>query len=638
MKPKPAIALVMTVVAMLALGSPAPAIGATGDASIGGTIALEGGGVAAAGQVRVEAYPAPVVPTTGELPLEPNPVVLASATTDEDGQYVLSGLTSGSRYRVKFSSDDSSAYADVWWTAVQDATHPYSGDRPTAGIIAAQVGSLDASILLPLAARVTGVVEVPSGGGWAQVTASRVDSGESSVIVAPGADGHYSLGRLIPGDYYVQFAASNRLPLNYGATVSNPGVPGVLHALAGESYEFSGRTLEPASISGVVVCPNCEWALSSDNSSVQFDRWDAEKGAWVPISGPTWTTGGDYGSSFYPGTYRTTAIHHERWETFTEVSPPIIVGEGDQVVRRIIVGGVRVERLSGADRFETATAVALNYAPGVPVVFIASGEGFADALAAGPAAAELGGPVLLVTGTSVPASTQAALVRLQPARIVIVGGASVISPAVATSLEEFAPAVERIGGSDRYDTSRKVASFAFGTSGSAAYIASGLTFADAVSAGAAAAHRNAPVILVNGANGGIDAATGEFLTAFGAKTLHIVGGTAVVHPGIESELAALPDATVLRHAGADRYATSRAVNADAIVESESAFLASGLNYPDALAGAAYAGSIDAPLFLIPGGCVPREVLTHLDEMRVARVQLLGGPAVVTKAVENLQPC
>ena len=196
-----------------------------------------------------------------------------------------------------------------------------------------------------------------------------------------------------------------------------------------------------------------------------------------------------------------------------------------------------------------------------------------------------------------------------------------------------------IGGVDRYDTSRKIAKLAFGGSGTeTAYIASGLTFADAVSAGAVAAHRGGPVILVNGANGAIDAETRSAIVDLGATNLHVVGGTSVVHPGIETSLAAIPGSSVLRHAGDDRYSTSRLVNSEAIADSEVAFLASGLNYPDALAGAAYAGSIDAPLFLIPGGCVPAGVLQELDEMRVARVNLLGGPAVVTTAVVNLQRC
>src|SRR4051812_25315889 len=54
-------------------------------------------------------------------------------------------------------------------------------------------------------------------------------------------------------------------------------------------------------------------------------------------------------------------------------------------------------RLSGADRYATAAAVAhASFSPGVPVVFVVTGRSFPDALTAGPAAAHRGGPVLLV--------------------------------------------------------------------------------------------------------------------------------------------------------------------------------------------------------------------------------------------------
>ncbi len=74
------------------------------------------------------------------------------------------------------------------------------------------------------------------------------------------------------------------------------------------------------------------------------------------------------------------------------------------------IGGPEMQRLSGADRYATAAAVsAASFSPGVPVAYVATGANFPDALAAGAAAAERGGPVLLVTGSAIPASTAAEL-------------------------------------------------------------------------------------------------------------------------------------------------------------------------------------------------------------------------------------
>jgi hypothetical protein len=69
-------------------------------------------------------------------------------------------------------------------------------------------------------------------------------------------------------------------------------------------------------------------------------------------------------------------------------------------------------------------------------VFIATGQSYPDALAGGPAAAKEGGPLLLVR-SFIPLATANELQRLGPARIVVLGGAGVVSAAVATGLGAY---------------------------------------------------------------------------------------------------------------------------------------------------------------------------------------------------------
>src|SRR4051812_49076443 len=53
-------------------------------------------------------------------------------------------------------------------------------------------------------------------------------------------------------------------------------------------------------------------------------------------------------------------------------------------------------RVAGSDRYGTAAAISKSsFAAGVPVAFVVTGGAFPDALAAGPSAAHLKGPVLL---------------------------------------------------------------------------------------------------------------------------------------------------------------------------------------------------------------------------------------------------
>jgi putative cell wall-binding protein len=95
-----------------------------------------------------------------------------------------------------------------------------------------------------------------------------------------------------------------------------------------------------------------------------------------------------------------------------------------------------VTRLAGRDRYATAAAVsAAAYPGGADTAFIAIGTAFPDAVAAGPAAYELGGPLLLVRPEAAPGATLDELRRLRPSRIVIIGSEGVVAPEVIEAME-----------------------------------------------------------------------------------------------------------------------------------------------------------------------------------------------------------
>ena len=94
-----------------------------------------------------------------------------------------------------------------------------------------------------------------------------------------------------------------------------------------------------------------------------------------------------------------------------------------------------VTRLSGADRYATSAAISkANFAPGVPVAYIAYGLGFADALSGAPVAGIKKGPILLVETSAIPSPIVTELIRLKPASIVILGGPGVVDATVAALL------------------------------------------------------------------------------------------------------------------------------------------------------------------------------------------------------------
>lgn len=160
--------------------------------------------------------------------------------------------------------------------------------------------------------------------------------------------------------------------------------------------------------------------------------------------------------------------------------------------------GPSVERISGVDRFDTARQIVSDAFESGPVaeLYIATGVGFPDSLSASAAAAAKGVPVLTVQGNAnaLDAATVSTIQSLHPQRITVVGGTASVTAGVYAQLGGLAPAVRRIGGPDRFTTSQLVAQDAF-PSAAGVYLASGLTFPDALTGSVAAAVAARPLLL-----------------------------------------------------------------------------------------------------------------------------------------------
>jgi putative cell wall-binding protein len=294
-----------------------------------------------------------------------------------------------------------------------------------------------------------------------------------------------------------------------------------------------------------------------------------------------------------------------------------------------------VDRIAGADRYEVAVNTSkAGFASGSSTVYVASGAVFPDALSAAPAAAVAGAPILLTTTADLPAGVAAEIKRLGATKIVIVGGTATVSANVEASLAKLGT-VTRIGGADRYEASRNIAKAAFPSGAPTAVLSAGTTFADALSAGAAI-DGEGPVILVKGSSGSLDAATKKLLADLDVKSIAIAGGEASVSAGIQTDAAAIAD--TIRLGGADRYEASRSINDHFFDTADHVLLATGLKFSDALSGSAYGPRIDAPLFTVKADCIPAATLAQIEELGATKVTLLGGPASLSAAVEDLVAC
>jgi putative cell wall-binding protein len=184
--------------------------------------------------------------------------------------------------------------------------------------------------------------------------------------------------------------------------------------------------------------------------------------------------------------------------------------------------GYVVVRYAGADRYGTALAVA--DALGDPsTVLLATGTNFPDALAAGPAAASVGGVVLLTAGTVLPQSI-AAYLTAHPGKVYAIGGPAVIADPPATALV----------GTDRYATAAAVATKFF-TSPTTIGLASGVTFADALAGGALLAHKGGPLLLSDPLV--LPTPTSAYLTANKATVTSsfIFGGSTAISSAVQTE-------------------------------------------------------------------------------------------------------
>lgn len=290
-------------------------------------------------------------------------------------------------------------------------------------------------------------------------------------------------------------------------------------------------------------------------------------------------------------------------------------------------------RLSGGDRYATAVAIARHAFPSTARdVYVATGEGFPDALAGTAAAAAGSGPVLLVGADHVPDAVADELVRLAPERIWVLGGPSAVSDAVVDRLGTTGAQVRRLAGPDRYTTSAVVSAHAFRPDVPVAYVGTGTSFPDALGAGAAAGRQGGPVLLT--ARDALPDAVAAELRRLQPRRVVVLGGAAAVDHGVVEAVGRASGAEVERIGGSTRYATSAQVVTDAFPSGVPAvLLATGEAFPDALAGGAAAATVASPVLLVPtSGPLPAATVDELRRLRPRSVIALGGTGALPDAV------
>lgn len=197
--------------------------------------------------------------------------------------------------------------------------------------------------------------------------------------------------------------------------------------------------------------------------------------------------------------------------------------------------------------------------------------------------------------------------------------------------------VDRVAGPDRFSTAVEISKWRLSFEPpSTVYVVNGLNFPDALSAGAAA--RDGTLLMVQ--QNAVPQTTRDELTRLSPDRIVVVGGTAVVSNGVLATLRAYVDdpSDVVRIAGSDRYSTSRAVitsSAGLAGDVDALFIATGANFPDALAAVPAAITENAAVLLVNGSASRLDTATRnlVDDLGVP-VYVIGGSGAVSNGIVN----
>lgn len=210
-------------------------------------------------------------------------------------------------------------------------------------------------------------------------------------------------------------------------------------------------------------------------------------------------------------------------------SPEVVALGGEQAVCDDVLTqaaqGQPTRRVAGINRYGTAVAISKEAFPfddPVEELYVASAGDSPDAVAGGVLTR---GPVLLVPSTgTVPAAVLQEIARLQPERVIALGGPTAVSDSVLAQAAQGRP-THRLAGKNRYATAVAIARHQFPQGGEAAYLARGDLFADAIAGGS---FTNGPVLLMPPQCGTVPQVVADYLRTIRTPQVTALGGTNAV--------------------------------------------------------------------------------------------------------------
>ncbi len=273
-------------------------------------------------------------------------------------------------------------------------------------------------------------------------------------------------------------------------------------------------------------------------------------------------------------------------------------------------------RISGPGRVETSIEISRFENTKSKTVILADARNYPDALAASNLA---GGrySVILVQNQLTQAIINE-IVRLEAQDLIILGGTNSISEDIERGLANIGGIknISRIAGENRYDTCQKIFNHAKKKS---LILASGEKFPDALATSSIL--DQAGLLLTK--SGQLPSEVQAAIEALNHDSFLIVGGENSVQEGLASAIAnQFQYASHTRISGNNRYETSTKIG-DRLVSS-TVILASGENFPDALAASTLAQKIEVPILLVSKDKIDQSVIDYFKNHNIKKVLVVGG--------------
>ena len=209
---------------------------------------------------------------------------------------------------------------------------------------------------------------------------------------------------------------------------------------------------------------------------------------------------------------------------------------------------------------------------------------------------------------------------------------------VANDTATNRPEIGRIDGRDRIETAINISKQAYNKSKTAIVVRHDL-FPDSMTASVLAKLKDAPILL--NPTDKLDSRVGDEIKRLGAEEIIIVGGQNSVSEKVREDLKAFDsDKNVERIAGADRYGTSEMV-AKRVVgitgKKNTAVVASGQVFPDALSVGTFASRDGYPILLVKKDSVPSQIQNAIKDLEINKTYIAGGTNTISKSTEANLP-